>query len=287
MSALLEVQDLTVTTSTGRRILDGVSWSLDAGGRLGVVGESGSGKSMTALAVLGLLPDGMRATGRVLLDGEDLLALPPRRLARVRGGQVAMVFQEPLTALDPLMTVGRQITGPLRLHRGLRGAAAREEAARLARLVHLDDTERILGSYPWQLSGGQRQRVALAMALACEPRVLLADEPTTALDVTVQAEVLDLLDHLVDRTGVALVLVTHDLPVVARVARDLVVMRDGRVVEHTSVAAALAGGEAAYTRELVGAARAVTGLPGGGPAAGAAGVAAAAARRPAPEEETR
>jgi peptide/nickel transport system ATP-binding protein len=261
MSPLLSVEDLTVTTSAGRTLLDGVSWSLDAGDRLGVVGESGSGKSMSALAVLGLLPEGMRATGRVLLGGEDLLTLPPRRLAKIRGAQVAMVFQEPLTALDPLMTVGRQITGPLRLHRGLRGSAARDEAARLARLVHLDDTERILGSYPWQLSGGQRQRVALAMALACEPRVLLADEPTTALDVTVQAEVLDLLDDLVDRTGVALVFVTHDLPVLARIARDLVVMRDGRVVEHTTVAAALAGGEAAYTRELVGAARAVTGLP--------------------------
>jgi peptide/nickel transport system ATP-binding protein len=261
---LLSVEDLTVTTSGGRTLLDGVSWSLEAGGRLGVVGESGSGKSMTAAAVLGLLPEGMSATGRVLLDGTDLLTLSPRRLARVRGAEIAMVFQEPLTALDPLMTVGRQITGPLRLHRGLRGAAARAEAERLARLVRLDDTARILGSYPWQLSGGQRQRVALAMALACEPRVLLADEPTTALDVTVQAEVLDLLDDLVDRTGVALAFVSHDLPVVARVARDLVVMKDGRVVERTTVADALTGdgaGGAAYTRELVAAARAVTALP--------------------------
>ncbi len=255
---LLEVRDLTVTTSTGRTLLDAVSWSLDAGGRLGVVGESGSGKSLTAAAVLGLLPDGMRATGQVLLDGTDLLALPARRLSTIRGAEIAMVFQEPLTALDPLMTVGRQITGPLRLHRGLRGSAARAETARLAGLVRLDDTERILGSYPWQLSGGQRQRVALAMALACQPRVLLADEPTTALDVTVQAEVLDLLDDLVDRTGVALVFVSHDLPVIARVARDLVVMKEGRVVERTTVAAALSGGRAAYTRELVAAARAVT-----------------------------
>lgn len=256
MTGLLALHDLTVTTSTGRTLLDRVSWSLDAGGRLGVVGESGSGKSLTAAAVLGLLPDGMTATGQVLLDGTDLLTLPERRMRSIRGGQIAMVFQEPLTALDPLMTVGRQIAGPLRLHRGLRGAAAVAETERLARLVRLDDTDRILGSYPWQLSGGQRQRVALAMALACEPRILIADEPTTALDVTVQAEVLDLLDDLVDRTGVGLVFVSHDLPVIARVARDLAVMRDGRVVELTAVAEALAGGEHPYTRELVAAARA-------------------------------
>jgi len=253
---LLDLHDLTVTTSTGRTLLDRVSWSLPTGGRLGVVGESGSGKSLTAAAILGLLPDGMTATGQVLLDGTDLLALPERRLRPIRGGQIAMVFQEPLTALDPLMTVGRQIAGPLRLHRGLRGSAAAAETVRLARLVRLDDTDRILDSYPWQLSGGQRQRVALAMALACEPRILIADEPTTALDVTVQAEVLDLLDDLVDRTGVSLVFVSHDLPVVARVARDLVVMRDGRVVEHAPVATALTHADHPYTRELVAAARA-------------------------------
>lgn len=263
--SLLEVRDLTVRTSTGRTLLDAVSWSVDRGGRLGVIGESGSGKSLTAAAVLGLLPDGMRATGQVLLDGTDLLTLTERQRARVRGARLAAVFQEPLTALDPLMSVGRQITGPLRLHRGLRGAAARAEAERLARLVRLDDTERILGSYPWQLSGGQRQRVAIAMALACGPDVLLADEPTTALDVTVQAEVLDLLDEVVTRTGTALVLVTHDLPVVARVATDLVVMRDGRVRESTTVAAALAGAQDPYTRELIDAARAVV-LTGGGAA---------------------
>jgi len=259
--SLLEVRDLTVRTSGGRTLLDAVSWSVEAGGRLGVIGESGSGKSITALAVLGLLPDGMTATGEVLLDGVDLLALHGRRLDAIRGAQVAMVFQEPLTALDPLMTVGRQIAGPLRLHRGLSRPQAREQAAALCRMVRLDDAERILGSYPWQLSGGQRQRVALAMALACEPRVLLADEPTTALDVTVQAEVLDLLDELVDRTGVTLVFVSHDLPVVARVARDLVVMREGRVVESTTVARALDAPADPYTRQLIEAARAVTRLP--------------------------
>ncbi|MFE4463634.1 ATP-binding cassette domain-containing protein [Oerskovia sp. NPDC056781] len=257
----LEVRDLTVRTSSGRVLLDHVSWRVAPGERLGVIGESGSGKSLTAAAVLGLLPDGMTATGQVLLDGTDLLTLGERALRRVRGARIAMVFQEPLTALDPLMTIGRQIAGPLRLHRKVSRARAAEIAADLCRLVRLDDTERILGSYPWQLSGGQRQRACLAMALACEPDVLIADEPTTALDVTVQAEILDLLDDLIERTGTALVFVSHDLPVVARVTRDLVVMRHGKVVEATSVDRALTEPEDPYTRTLLAAARAVTHLP--------------------------
>jgi len=257
----LEVRDLTVRTSGGRTLLDSVSWEVPFGGRLGIIGESGSGKSLTAAAVLGLLPEGMTATGQVLLDGRDLLTLGERAMRRVRGAQVAMVFQEPLTALDPLMTVGRQVAGPLRLHRGVSRARARELTADLFRLVRLDDAERILGSYPWQLSGGQRQRVSLAMALACEPRVLLADEPTTALDVTVQAEMLDLLDDVVERTGTTLVFVSHDLPVVARVARDLVVMRSGQVVEASTVAQALEAPAHPYTRQLLAAARAVSRLP--------------------------
>jgi len=257
----LEVRDLTVRTSGGRTLLDSVSWEVPFGGRLGIIGESGSGKSLTAAAVLGLLPEGMTTTGQVLLDGRDLLTLGERAMRRVRGAQVAMVFQEPLTALDPLMTVGRQVAGPLRLHRGVSRARARELTADLFRLVRLDDAERILGSYPWQLSGGQRQRVSLAMALACEPRVLLADEPTTALDVTVQAEMLDLLDDVVERTGTTLVFVSHDLPVVARVARDLVVMRSGQVVEASTVAQALEAPAHPYTRQLLAAARAVSRLP--------------------------
>ncbi|WP_413451333.1 ABC transporter ATP-binding protein [Georgenia phoenicis] len=258
---LLDVRDLTVRTADGRAVVDGVTWSLDAGERLGIIGESGSGKSLTALAVLGLVPEGMSVTGQVLLDGVDLLSLPARSLRRVRGARVAMVFQEPLTALDPLMTIGRQIAGPLRLHRRLRGAAARSAAAELCRLVRLPEVDRVLDSYPWQLSGGQRQRAGLALALACEPDVLLADEPTTALDVTVQAEILDLLDDVARRTGCALVFISHDLPVVARLAQDLVVMHDGVVVERTTVRAALAGAEHPYTRQLIAAARAVSHLP--------------------------
>ena len=259
--SLLELRDLTVRTADGRPVVDRATWSLDAGGRLGIIGESGSGKSLTALAILGLVPEGMTVTGQVLLDGVDLLTLPARALRRVRGARVAMVFQEPLTALDPLMTIGRQIAGPLRLHRGLRGAAARAAAAELCRLVQLPEVERVLDSYPWQLSGGQRQRAGLALALACEPDVLLADEPTTALDVTVQAEILTLLDDVTRRTGCSLVFISHDLPVVAQLAEDLAVMHDGAVVEHTTVAAALAGAEHPYTRELIAAARAVSHLP--------------------------
>ncbi|MFC0674931.1 ATP-binding cassette domain-containing protein [Brachybacterium hainanense] len=262
----LEIEDLTVTTSSGRRLLDGASWQVPAGGRLGVIGESGSGKSLTAQAVLGLLPEGMRATGSVRLDGEELLGKPERALRRIRGRRIAMVFQEPLTALDPLMSIGKQIEGPLRLHTGLRGSAARDRVVALLDMVALRDHDRILRSYPWQLSGGQRQRVALAMALACEPEVLIADEPTTALDVTLQDEILTLLAGLIEDTGVSLVFVSHDLPVVARVAEDLVVMREGRVVETGPAARVLAAPASGYAQDLITAARSVTALPGrGGP----------------------
>jgi len=260
---LLEVTGLTVHSASGQLILDDVSWSLDAGGRLGLIGESGSGKSMTALAILGLLPEGMRASGSVRLDGVELLGMPARRLRRLRGAQVAMVFQEPLTALDPLMSIGRQIAGPLRLHHGLSKAAAAAEARRLCELVRLPDVTRVLESFPWQLSGGQRQRANLAMALACRPRVLLADEPTTALDVTVQAEILELLGDVVSQTETALVFISHDLPVVAQLVTDLVVMRHGAVLERATVDRVLSGAEHPYTRTLLDSARAITRLPEG------------------------
>lgn len=264
--SLLEVQDLTVTRADGSRLLDGVSWDVDAGDRLGVIGESGSGKSLTALAILGLLPDGLRATGHVRLGDRELIGASDRALRRVRGARIAMVFQEPLTALDPLMRVGRQLTGPLRLHRGLSRASARAQASELLDMVGLHESERVLSSFPWQLSGGQRQRVGIALALACEPEVLLADEPTTALDVTVQAQILDLLHDLVERTGTALVFISHDLPVVSRLTEQLVVMRGGEVLERTTVARAIASPGHTYTAELIDSARAVTNLrPVSGP----------------------
>lgn len=231
----LRLEGLTVTTAEGTRLLDGVSWSVRAGERLGIIGASGSGKSMTGRAVLRMLPRGLTASGRVLLDGEDLLTLPTSRMPQVRGTRIALVPQEPGAALDPLMKVGRQVAGVLRVHGTAGGSSVRGEVHRLLAQVRIDDVERVAASYPWQLSGGQRQRVCIAQVLACRPDVIIADEPTTALDATVQAAVLRLLDELVTQTRTALVLISHDLPVVASLCSRVVVMQDGRVVEATTV----------------------------------------------------
>ncbi len=257
----LVIKDLTVTTSGGKTLLDNISWSVDSGKRLGIIGESGSGKSLTAQAILGLLPHGMKATGSIQFNGKELLGAPESELRHIRGAQIAMVFQEPLTALDPLMKVGKQIAGPLKLHTSLSKTQIVARSRELLELVSLRDVDRMLGSYPWQLSGGQRQRVSIAMALACEPELLIADEPTTALDVTVQAEILDLLSEVIDKTGTTLVFVSHDLPVISKVAEGLVVMRHGQVVENTTVPEALSAPAHPYTRTLLEAARAVTRLP--------------------------
>ncbi|ROT33287.1 ABC transporter ATP-binding protein [Micromonospora sp. HM5-17] len=277
---ILAAEDLSVSAPDGT-LVSGVNLRLDAGDRVGLIGESGSGKSLTALALLGLLPDGMRASGRVVVDGRDLLGRPDREWRRVRGRTLGVVFQEPLTALDPLMPVGRQLTGPLRMHHGLNRADAEAEAVRWLARVHLPDPARLARALPHQLSGGQRQRVAIAMALACRPRVLIADEPTTALDVTVQAQVLELLGELVAQTGVALLFISHDLPVVAGLARDLVVMRHGRVVESGSVDDVLRRPRSGYARRLVRSALAVTRLAGQAVPAGPEPTAAAAPERPA------
>jgi ABC-type glutathione transport system ATPase component len=256
---LLAADGLAISLA-GRTLVRDVSFALDPADRVGLIGESGSGKSLTALALLGLLPDGMRATGRISIDGRDYLGAPDRDWRRIRGHTVSMVFQEPLTALDPLMPVGRQIAGPLRLHQGLNRSDAEAEAVRWSTRVRLPDPARLLRALPHQLSGGQRQRVALAMALACRPRVLIADEPTTALDVTVQAQILALLDELIDETRVALLFISHDLPVVAGLARRLLVLRDGQLVESGPVDDVLRRPRSAYARQLVSTAVQVTRL---------------------------
>ena len=208
----------------GRRVVDGVSFDVPDGARVGLIGESGSGKSLTALAILGLLPDGAIASGSVRWDDRELIGLPDRALAALRGDEIGIVFQEPRTALNPVRTVGRQIGESVRIHEGASRREASTRAVAEAARVRLPEPEQIVKRYPHQLSGGQRQRVAIAMALACRPRLLIADEPTTALDVTIQAEILDLLNGLVERDGMSLVFITHDLAVLSQVATHAVVV---------------------------------------------------------------
>ena len=237
--SLLEVAGLEATLETARgsaRVLRGVSFELARGRTLGLVGESGSGKSMTALALLGLLPQGGRTSGRVSFDGVELTGLDDAALQRIRGRRVGMVFQEPMTSLNPLHPIGRQVAEPLRLHLGMTRAAAEAEAARLLDRVGLPDARRRLAAYPHQLSGGQRQRVMIAIALSCGPDLLIADEPTTALDVTVQQQILELILDLVEERGMALLLISHDLGVIGQTVDDVLVMYGGAVVERAPTA---------------------------------------------------
>ena len=255
-SSLLEVRDLQV--SFGRRRAEavrGVSFSLESGQRLGVIGESGSGKTVTALAVLGLLPENAHVSGSVRLAGTELVGLPEQRLARLRGDAMSMVFQEPMTALDPTMRVGRQVAEVLRLHQGAEPGRARERVVEMLGEVGLDDPERVADAFPHQLSGGQRQRAVLAMALINSPDLVICDEPTTALDVTVQARVLARLDEALDSSGAACLFISHDLAVVSQVCDQVLVMLDGRVVESGSVATLFTAAEHPYTRGLVATAR--------------------------------
>ena len=251
---LLELQDLHIHLATAQgpvAAVRGLDFTLDRGQTLGLIGESGSGKSLTALALMGLLPEGARATGRILLEGQDLLSLPERALARLRGARLAMVFQEPMTALNPLHPIGRQVAEPLRLHRGATRHEAETRALALLERVGLPDARRRLGAYPHELSGGQRQRVMIAMALACEPALLIADEPTTALDVTVQAQILDLLAELVEEGGMALLLISHDLGVIAENVQRMLVMYGGLVLEQGPSAALFQRMAHPYTRGLL------------------------------------
>ncbi|AGT10704.1 ATP-binding cassette domain-containing protein [Paracoccus aminophilus] len=257
--SLLTLRDLRVA-SAAKELVHGVSFTLEPGEQLGLVGESGSGKSLTAMSVVGLLATGLRASGSVLLGGQEVVGQPDRRLVPLRGAVASVVFQDPRSALDPLMRLGRQLAEPIRRRAAREGRALTASALKAEQLQWLDrvaiaEPERILAAFPHEVSGGQRQRIAIAMALACGPRLLIADEPTTALDVTTQAEVLDLLDGLVKAEGLALLFISHDLPVVARITDRVIVMRQGDVVEEGPARRVFTRPAHEYTKALVGAAR--------------------------------
>jgi len=257
MTALLEVADLSVDFVTPIATVPAVrrvSFTLDRGETLALVGESGSGKSVTALSVLQLLPYPVarHPSGSIRFDGQEMVGAPPDTLMRIRGDRISMVFQEPMTSLNPLHTVERQIGEILVLHKNMSGSAARARIVELLHLVGIEDGERRLNSYPHQLSGGQRQRVMIAMALANDPDILIADEPTTALDVTIQAQILALLRDLQQRLGLAILLISHDLSVVAKVAHRVAVMQRGEIVEQGPVDEVFKTPKHAYTQHLVG-----------------------------------
>jgi peptide/nickel transport system ATP-binding protein len=274
VSALLEVRQLAVGFPTHGGLVEavsGVSFTLERGRVVCLLGESGSGKSVTLRAIV-RLNAGARTTGQILLDGRDVLALSPREIREGRRGAAAMVFQEPMTALDPVYTIGAQIEETVRRHRNVNRIDARIRARELLDLVQIPSPERCLGAYPHELSGGMRQRVMIAIALACEPKLLLADEPTTALDVTVQAQILWLLRDLQRRLGVGLILVTHDLGVAAEIADVALVMYAGRIVEQATIDRLFAHPVHPYTRGLMGATvrrgqrgRALVPIPGAPP----------------------
>jgi peptide/nickel transport system ATP-binding protein len=235
---LLEVTDLSVAFTTHKEtvtVVDRVSFSVRAGETLGIVGESGSGKTVSSLALVGLLPRTATVTGSARFDGRELIGLSDRRLRSVRGDEVSVIFQEPMTSLDPAFTIGNQLIEAYRNHRGGSKAAARARAEEMLRLVGIPEPQKRLGEYPHNFSGGMRQRVMIALALICSPRLLIADEPTTALDVTIQSQILELLRDLQDELGMAIIFVTHDLGVVASVCDQVSVMYAGQVVEQAPV----------------------------------------------------
>jgi oligopeptide transport system ATP-binding protein len=257
---VLAVRDLSVQlrardAATVHSLVDSVSFDLSAGEVYGIAGPSGCGKTQLLYGLMGLSPRGARVTGSALLEGGELLGISPAQLTRLRGDRIAMVFQDPMSALNPYLDIGTQLTEVLHVHRGQSRRAARAAAVAMLDAVHIVEPARRLSQYPHELSGGMRQRVMIAMALLCEPAVLLADEPTTALDVTVQAQVLALLTQLGARLGTAIVFVTHDLGVLASVADRIAVMEHGRIVEEATADALFATPTHAATRGLLAAAR--------------------------------
>jgi len=252
---LLEVRDLRTSFFTAQgevRAVDGVSFSVAPGKLTGLVGESGSGKTVSVLSIMRLLPDGARIVdGSIALEGIDLLRLTEAQMRAMRGARIAMIFQEPMTSLNPVFTIGSQIGEAIRLHQQTTRRETRERTIEALRMVGIADPDRRAGDYPHQLSGGMRQRVMIAMALACNPKVLIADEPTTALDVTIQAQILDLIRDLQARLGLAVILVTHDLGIVAQYADDVTILYAARVMEQTSAAELFRNPLHPYTKGLL------------------------------------
>jgi len=251
---LLEVENLVIDLATpngAERVVNGGRFRLDESESLGVVGESGSGKTMTALALMGLAPEGARVSGSIRFEGRELIGLDEEGMRALRGDRIAMIFQEPMTALNPLHRVGAQVAEPLMLHRGMTKAAAFERAVKLLEHVRLADPERAAHAYPFALSGGERQRAMIAMAIGCSPRLVIADEPTTALDVTVQARILELIDGLRAESKMALLLVSHDLAVIAGHCDRVIVMYAGAIMESGPVDAVLREPKNPYSRALL------------------------------------
>jgi oligopeptide transport system ATP-binding protein len=263
MTALLSVANLSVSFRTPRgtiRAVDDVSFNLQPGKCLGIVGESGSGKSQTMLGLLGLVPENGRVRGSVRFEGTELIGAPETQLARLRGDRIALVFQDSITGLTPHMRIGDQLAEVLIIHRAMSQAQAREEARMMMEIVQIPDSERRMRQYPHELSGGMRQRAMIAMALLCKPALVIADEPTTALDVTVQAAILRALRKLKDHTGTAILLITHDLGVVAGLSDDVAVMYGGRIVEQGSVQEIFDDPRHPYTAGLLACMPRLTGL---------------------------
>ncbi len=254
--ALLEVRNLNVDFGKRRKTaIDSMSFELDRGVRLGLIGESGSGKTVTALSLMGLLPENAHVKGEVIFDSVELLGSSDKFLSSIRGNQISMIFQEPMTALDPTMRVGKQCAEVVWKHRKINRREARDLTEEMFRQVELDDPARVYASYPHQLSGGQRQRVLIAMALINNPDLVICDEPTTALDVTVQAKILKVLDRELNKVGAACLYISHDLAVVSQICNQVLVMRQGKIVERGSIEQVFTNPQHPYTKGLVATAR--------------------------------